>query len=618
MRAGTGFGGVRRLAAIVRSAFGLVWTTDRRGFLTILVFQVVNGVALGAELLVGRRLLESLGSTSSQRVRGSLSDIVPELVALGVLALVIAMSAALTEARSWILSEEVSRRVQREVLSVTTAVPVATFDDPLFHDHVRRSVDDSTHRPWQMVNGLVGIVGGLAGLISVMAVLLSIEPLLAALALVSYVPVWVVSRRNSREQFRSQVDLTAVERERWYLVDLMTRRDAASELRTLDANRHFLDRHEQVNERVLDRLKRVARARLHRNALATGGSVVIVLVAMLLAIDAAYNDSLTVANAVIVVFGVQQLGTRLRVLGGAIGLVYECSLFLDDLHAFLELAPQVAVAETIDDEARSAARRAAEGPVQARGLTFTYPGTESPVIRDIDVAVEPGEIVAFVGENGSGKTTLAKLLAGLYEPTSGCVTWGGIDVHSFPEPARRGHVALVFQDFLRLHYSIEENITLGDVRLHDAKRAMWAARRSGADVFLPNLERGITTRLGREFEDGVELSTGQWQRLALARTLYGSSPLVIFDEPTAALDPRNEARFFDQFRSMVEGRTAVVISHRMVSARIADSVYVIHHGRVAECGTHEQLMAKDGLYTAMVRAQSGTDPNSSITAEQPP
>ena len=305
--------------------------------------------------------------------------------------------------------------------------------------------------------------------------------------------------------------------------------------------------------------------------------------------------------------GVQQLGAQLRGLSGGIAGVYECSLFLDDLHAFFDLG--VARVEISTPVAtRAEVHAAVAGSVRVDGVTFAYPGSEDAVLRDVSIELAPAEIVALVGDNGSGKTTLAKLLAGLYDPQEGAVWWGDRLLSTLPEVERRGHVALVFQDFLRLHYSVEENISIGDWQHPSPERLRWAALSADAQGFIDALPQGYATRLGREFEEGAELSVGQWQRLVLARTIYSAAPLVIFDEPTAALDPRAEVAFFEQFRSMVAGRTALVISHRMISARMADRVYVLDHGRVVEHGTHQDLLDAGGRYAEMVAAQAG-DPS---------
>jgi ATP-binding cassette subfamily B protein len=335
--------------------------------------------------------------------------------------------------------------------------------------------------------------------------------------------------------------------------------------------------------------------------------VLIVVLAMVLAVGMAFDDDLTVANAVIVVVAVQQLGRQLRSMSEGVGRIYECSLFLDDLQVFFERGDETR-AEQPDARVVAMARGAAAGRLRVDRVTFRYPGSPEPVLTDVSIAIEPGEVVALVGENGSGKTTLAKLVAGLYDPDDGAVWWSDLELVTVPEAARRGHVALVFQDFLRLHYSVADNITLGDVRADDPARLQWAALRADAVQFVDALPFGFATRLGREFEDGSELSVGQWQRLALARSLYGVAPLLVFDEPTAALDPRAEAAFFSQFRSMVEGRTALVISHRMISARTADRVYVLEHGRVIEHGTHRDLVRAGGRYGEMVAAQAGDGP----------
>jgi ATP-binding cassette subfamily B protein len=243
--------------------------------------------------------------------------------------------------------------------------------------------------------------------------------------------------------------------------------------------------------------------------------------------------------------------------------------------------------------------------LEARGLTFSYPSSDRPAIVDVSIELRAGEVVALVGENGSGKTTLAKLLAGLYRPQRGVIRWDGHDVAESDPDALRRSVAVIFQDFQHYHLSAADNIGLGRVEARDHRDGViGAARRVDADSFIAALPDGYETRLGPEFEAGVDLSVGQWQRLALARAFFRDAPFVILDEPTAALDPRAEHDLFERIRELLEGKTVLLISHRFSSVRSADRIYVLEAGRIAAHGTHRELMDEGGLYAELFTLQA--------------
>jgi ATP-binding cassette subfamily B protein/ATP-binding cassette subfamily C protein len=236
------------------------------------------------------------------------------------------------------------------------------------------------------------------------------------------------------------------------------------------------------------------------------------------------------------------------------------------------------------------------------GVTFTYPGAGAPALREVSVEIRRGEVVALVGENGSGKTTLAKILAGLYRPDSGTVFWdetaiGDVD----PEPLRE-RIAVIAQDHANWPLTVRHNITMG--RAEDPDRLAEAAAASGADTVIRTLSRGYDTLLARQFKDGAELSGGQWQRIAAARGFYRSAPLLIMDEPTAALDARAEYALFSSIRKHAADRSVLLITHRLASVRHADRIYVLEDGRVTERGAHADLLALGGQYAELFTLQA--------------
>jgi ATP-binding cassette subfamily B protein len=243
--------------------------------------------------------------------------------------------------------------------------------------------------------------------------------------------------------------------------------------------------------------------------------------------------------------------------------------------------------------------------LQVENLEFTYPNTDRRVVDDVSLSVAPGEVVALVGENGSGKTTLVKLLCGLYEPDAGRILWDGQDARSLDPVDVRAGMTVLFQDFVHYHLSAADNIALGRASgPRDPELIEAAARRAGAHEAIAALPSGYDTRLGRQFYGGHELSGGEWQRLALARAFYRGGDFLVMDEPTASLDPRAEFRLFEQMRELAAGKSVLLISHRFANVRMADRIYVLDQGRIAEEGAHDELMAFDGRYASLFRLQA--------------
>ena len=595
---------LRRLPALVRAGVVIAWRAAPRELIVNAVLQAVSALAVAGQILATQRLLSALLALSDHR---RFIDVVPWLVVLSGLTALAAFADLVRVERQSLLGELVGLHTIGQVLDVATSVELVEYDSSEFHNRLMRAHINASSRPIQMAYGILGIASAVVTIAAISVALFIIEPLLLAALLLAYVPAWAVSARASRVSYSFAVTQTERDRRRNYLSIILARRAEASELRAYNLGGFLRRKHDVLyGERIRDLRRSVSQ----RTRLGLTGVLVTSLLnagALALLVWFIVSGRLDVAAAAAAAGAMLVFAQRLASLAASTGTLYESALFIEDFTSFLDQQP--APVTGLQPAPASFDR------IALRDVTFRYPNADRPAIDGVSIDIGRGQVVALVGENGSGKTTLAKILAGLYHPAAGSICWDDRDIAEVDPASLRDQIAVIFQDFVKYHFSAHDNIALGRTeRFDDVDAMLAAAQRAAAEDFLVSLPRGFETVLGAEYFGSSDLSIGQWQRLALARAFFRDAPLLILDEPTAALDARSEAALFERIQQLYEGRTVVLISHRLSSVRQADQIYVLEHGRVTESGTHDQLMGAHGTYAEMFTLQA----NSYIDSPEPP
>lgn len=583
------------MPGLVVGAVALVMRAAPRLYLATIGLQVLGALTLLAELLVSKDLLHLL----LERPIPSFGHFVGYLVVLAVAAALGVFTTTSQIEVQALLTERISRYATNQVIEVANAVDLLTFEQPQFHNRLLRAHVNASVRPYQMAIGLTGLAGSLFAVGGIGIALLVLQPLFLLLVAVAFTPAWLATARASKLLYAFGVDQTERDRRRTYFFALLCRREEAGELRAFSLGRHLQRKHDDLYQQKIVELAGLVRRRLLSGLAGSAASSVLTSATIAVLVLFVTDGRISVASAGVAAGAVLLLSSRLASLASSAGTLYESSLFIDDFNSFVAARPQVEAARG------TAPAPEAPGEITVGGVSFTYPSRTAPSLQDVNLTIGGGQVVALVGENGSGKTTLAKLLAGLYHPTAGTVRWDGVDLSEIDPGSLREGCAVILQDFIRFHLTVRENIGMGrHQRLDDLDGIVTAAREVGADSFVEQLPQGYDSPLGVEFQGGHELSLGQWQRLALARTFFRDAPLVILDEPTSSLDARAEYELFQDTRTLFRGRTVVLVSHRFGNVRLADHIFVLRHGRIVEDGTHDALLAAGGHYAELFRLQS--------------
>ncbi|MEV5324556.1 ABC transporter ATP-binding protein [Nonomuraea sp. NPDC052634] len=584
----------RRLPSLVGQALRMAWQASPRDTLATVVLNLLGGLFTAFGLLATTGVLTALFSEgpTPDRVMAAL----PSLALVGAAAV---LRSSVQAGAGWAqsrLTPQIARHTEERLYGLTSRVELVSYDDPDFHDSLERATSRGVAVPGSVVSSAIDVVTAVIGIGAAAGVLGVLHPVLLPLLLLAVLPDAWAAVRSARMRYTAMYSLIPVARRKWIIGDLMASRSCAAEVRSFSMRGFLLRMYDVVARAQQDVLLRLARrqtvTRLVGDALGgIGTALVYVALGVLLAIGA-----IPLAVAGTAVLAIRSGQTSLANLMYATNHLYEQGLYFTD---FLDFCAE---AERRVTRPRSRPAPDRFSAITADNVTFTYPGADGPALRGVSVEIKQGEVIAFVGENGSGKTTLAKILAGLYEPDSGTVRWDDTDLREVGPDELRLRTAVIAQDHTRWPLAARYNITMGTDKGEPALHA--AASVAGADEVIAELPHGYRTLLDRRFKDGHELSGGQWQRIAVARGFHRDALLLICDEPTAALDARAEHALFERVRAHSDGRTVLLITHRLASVRYADRIYVLDHGEVTEQGDHDTLMALNGLYADLYTLQA--------------
>ena len=582
---------------------GLVWTAARGWTAAWIAVLLVQGVLPVATVYLTRTVVNRL--MAALRSGGSWESLQPLIVAALLMGGVLLAGEVLRGIAGWLRtaqSELVQDYISGLIQKKSASVDLAFYESPEFYDHLHRARAEAGYRPILLVEGLGSLLENGITLVAMLAVLIPFGPWLPAALLVSTLPALYVVLRYALLQHRWHLRVTADERRAWYYDWLLSAGEAAAEVRLFGLQGYFRAAYERLRRKLRGERMDLALAQSRAELTAGLGGLLVTGSALAWMGWRTVRGQASLGDLALFYQAFQQGLGLMRTLLGNVGQLYQNSLFLGNLYEFLALEPKV-----VDPPVAKPAPRPLRDGIRFRDVTFRYPGRERAILRHFNLAIPAERIVTIVGPNGAGKSTLIKLLCRFYDPEEGSVEMDGLNLKSMAMEDLRRQMAVLFQAPVHFNASVAENIGMGDLRAaHDRAAIEAAGRAAGADGIVGRLPRGYDSLLGTWFLEGTELSVGEWQRIALARAFLRQAPLVVFDEPTSAMDPWAEADWMKRFRQLVAGRTTLIITHRFTTARFADVIHVMADGRIVESGGHEELLARGGMYAQGWVTQMGS------------
>ena len=591
-----------RLKALRNIPPGLkvVWEAGPRVVASGIACRIVAALIPIAVLAVSRRIIDSIVEVVKNH--SHVSPVFWWLVALAFgLALFGTILSRLCDYSDGLLADRFTRHVSIRVMKHASRLDLSSYEDPEFYNKLERARVQATDRIG-MVQAFGRLLQETITAITLSVSILAFSPWLLLLLIAGVIPAFVGESHFAFLGYALNVRLTPIRRQLDYLRDLGASKDSAKELKLFGLSGHLSDRYAQLADDVYVENVSLLRRRLRASSVFALLSTAAYYSAYAFVIFQTVSGKLSVGTMVFLAGALSGASGNIQQIFSIFSSIADQALFLTDLLDLFGVEPKV----KSKPQALRAPRPIRQG-FEFQNVSFTYPGTSRLVLDGLSFRLRPGERLALVGENGEGKTTIVKLITRLYDPSAGRILLDGIDLREYDLDDLHREIGVIFQDFMRYEMTARENISMG--KIGDSANfdgITEAARKSMAAPLIERLPLGYGQMLGRRFEGGVDLSGGEWQKIALARAYLRDSQLLILDEPTASLDARSEREVFQRFAELTQSKMALLISHRFSTVRMADRILVLVDGKIAEDGCHSELVSRGQSYSKMFELQAAS------------
>ena len=591
-----------RISALrnVPAVLGIVWEAGRLVVVLGVVFRVVAAVLPLGLLWITKLIIDGIvhAITAHQAVAARLWWLVAAEFSLAVFGSVLSRGIDFLDA---LLADKYTRHVSVLVMKHAAQLDLAAYEDPVFYDRLERARVQATDR-LGMIQSIGRLVQQVITTASLSIAVMLFSPWLLLMLIAGVVPAFLGESHFAFLGYAKNFRQTPIRRQLDYLRVLGGSKEAAKELKLFGLAPFLTERFSRLSNQIYDEDVSLARRRLVAGSFLSMIGTAGYYSAYVFVIWRTISGVLSIGELTFLASSIQQASSNIQQIFSTVSSIADQALFLTDLIAFFEMRPAIASKPNALPVPRPITRG-----FEFRNVTFRYPGSSRLVLDGLNFHFRSGERIALIGENGEGKTTVVKLLTRLYDPLEGQVLLDGVDLREYNLEDLYQEIGVIFQDFMRYEMTARDKIAVGRIeQIGDLPLLQQSAQKSMADEVIGRLPFGYEQMLGRRFDGGVDLSGGEWQKVALARAYLRDAQILILDEPTAALDARSEFEVFQRFAELTAGKMALFISHRFSTVRMADRIVVLEHGRIAEDGDHEQLTRLGGRYAEMFELQAAS------------